>query len=259
MRQSLSERVAQLSLELGRQEGEPIEVIYSRLYREHFGRVARLSEDARMKAVFEKVRALCADGAIDPETYIAGNMWALGPWAKANPRIGFQPNHLCGENALRRYHAYLGRISRRFRNAKHTANHAHTNAGALRTALLLGEMDVGEEFVAQYRMTRSTDLDKAIDRADPNPFWRQVHARTSPGYHVACSAFGTGAVVRELTFAQLRAAAAIADQYQHGLADRIGFREFTWTEFAKLIRRVIGPVAPRKSFDLEGVPGVLWH
>lgn len=251
--------MARLGREIGRPEGEPVEVVYARLYREHFGRAPRFSDPVRMKPAFEKLQALCADGAIDPETYIAGNMWALQRWVKANPRIGFQPSHLSGENALRRYHAYLGNISRRLRHARHEGTHGHTNAGALRCDLFLGELDVGEEFVATYLLDRSKDLAAAVKRALPNSTWREVQAGRAPGYHRACSAFGTKQLAVEREFARLRAAYSIAERYRPGLSDRIGFTRFTWVSFARLIHRLVGGPKPRESFDFDDVPGVAWH
>lgn len=212
-----------------------------------------------MKLAFDKLRTLCADGAIDLETYIAGNIWALKAWALANPRIGFQPSHLSGENALRRYHAYLGNISRRLRHARHEGTHGHTTAGAIRRDLFLGELDVGEEFVAEFLRSKSTDLDAAIKAAQPNATWREVTTGKAPGYHVACSALGTGALAKEREFARLRAAYSIAERYRPGLADSISFTRFSWESFARLIRRLVAVPKARADFDFEDVPGVAWR
>jgi hypothetical protein len=186
-------------------------------------------------------------------------MWALKRWALANPRIGFQPSHLSGENALRRYHAYLGNISRRLRHARHEGTHGHTTAGAIRRDLFLGELDVGEEFVAEHLRTKSLDFDAAIEAAQPNATWRDVQAGKAPGYHRACSALGTGALANEREFARLRAAHSIAERYQFGLADSIGFTRFTWPAFARLMRELVGSNKPRNDFDFDNVPGVAWR
>lgn len=108
-------------------------------------------------------------------------------------------------------------------------------------------------------LSKSLDLTAAIERALPNATWREVIAGRAPGYHRACSTLGTTKVPKEREFARLRAACSIAEQYQHGLADRIGFTEFSWPAFAKLIRRVVGKTRPRETFDFDDVPGALWR
>ena len=63
---------------------------------------------------------------------------------------------------------------------------------------------------------------------------------------------------REKRIASLRAAVAVANSFQAGLADRVGVTEFSWTALADLIVRTFAPPEPAK-FDLTGIPGGLWR
>lgn len=255
---SLSEHVADLASSLTSAEPESAEAVYTRLFRETFGKKPFIDHE-RHRSTIARVAKSCADQGIDLETYIAGNLWAMKRWAEANPRIGFQPTHLSGENALRRYHAYLGRLSRRFRHAKHEATAGESPASFLRRQLFLGEYAVAEHFVAAYVASGEADWKAAVLGADPNQHWLALEERDRSAYQRACGLFGTSQYRREREFARLRAAAALAETYQHGLADRIGFTSFEWADFAKLVRRIVGAPKPTSAPDLAEVPGVAWH
>lgn len=253
---SLSERVADLAA-LAPSASESIDVIYTRLFREAFGRKPFIA--SRQRTVLERVERDCAANGTDVETHIAGNLWAMSRWVAANPRIGFQPMHLCGENALRRYHAYLGRLARRFRHARHDGSTGETPAANLRRQLFLGEYSVGEEFTARFMQDGCADWDGCVRDADPNRDWLALERGKESHYHRACNLFGAPQLRVEREYARLRAAAAIAETYQHGLADRIGFTHFTWQSFAELVRRVVEPREKSRVTELAEVEGLAWH
>lgn len=256
---SLSEHIAQLAKSRHAGEAgapETPEALYVRLCREATGQTPRLVTD-RQRAVFTAVVKSCAEQGIDLATYIAGNIWALRRWLATHTRIGFQPTLLSGENALRRYHAYLGHLSRHFKRARHGANVGETPAATFRRQLFLGEFAFGEAFVAQFLAFGEATVASAIEEADPNEKWLGLETQRKSAYHAACVLFGAKGLKLERECARLNAAAAVAETYQHGLADRIGFTEFTWLGLARLIKRLV-PTRTRERVELSDVEGAVW-
>lgn len=257
-KRSLSELLAEAEVTLDDvRDGESVEETYTRLHQEFFGRRPRHGASARHAKAFETVRNLPPE--IDRETYIAGNMWAMQAFAKESP-YGFQPMMLSGERAMRRYHAYLGQMRRRFRHGRHTAKTSHTERGRLRRELFETEHEIAEWFVSARVAGKQTTWSDAVSYVNPGAVWTAAH-KGGPvdTYHRLCSVFGTQAVPREAVYATLRVACAIAEQYEHRLADRIGVRVFDWPAFADLVARIL----PSQNddvvaCDLVGVEGRTW-
>ena len=256
---SLTERLAEFQLALTDERPESFTSTYARVYRETFGRPCRMSR--RHAALFDRCVELCQKNAIDPATYIAGNMWAMRKWVESNPRIGFQPTHLSGENAWRRYHAYTRHLDRTLRHAKHNPLAGRTDAAKARLAVFVGELRVAEEFVAHFLSRNGAAWPDAIAEADPNVTWRSAQSYSTGGgsddeFHRLSRLFGSK-LARECEFATLRAAAYLAESYQRGLADRIGYSQFDWHSFARLVRRLVN-VKPARVSELADVEGVTW-
>lgn len=255
---SLSELLFAAEREIDTQrDRETVEDTYRRLYRDFFGRAPRHGQSVMHERGFDAVKALPDD--VDRETYIAGNMWAMRDFANAS-RFGFQPMMLSGERAMRRYHAYLGRLRRRYRCGKHTSNNTSNELGKVRRQLFEGEHAVAEWFVAGRVAGRVERWEDAVAYVSPSDVWTAAHGygpkRT---YHRLCTTVGTRRLAAECAYATLRAASAIAEQYQHRLADRIGVRGFDWGAFADLIQTTVQPRAGGDAPDLTEVSGKAWR
>jgi len=256
---SLAERLAEAAPKPDRPES--FALTYARVYRETFGRPWRESRGA--ERVFDRCVEVCRAHGIDHETYIAGNMWALQPWVKNNPRIGFQPTHLSGEKAWRRYHAYVRHLERRLRHAKHGVLTGRTDAARVRDALYVGELSVAEEYVSRFVSGSKCPWSEAIESADPNVTWRSAQPYLTGGgrtdeFHRISALFGRNELVHELEYATLRAAVYLAETYQTGLSTRVGFMRFDWTSFARLVRRITRVKPESEALDLASVKGVTW-
>lgn len=256
---SLAERVVEFQAALTDAQPESFGTAYARVYRDTFGRPWRRND--RHAALFDRLAALCRKHAIDPATYIAGNMWAMQAWVKAFPHIGFQPTHLSGDKAWRRYHAYVRHLDRSLRHARHDPLAGRTAAAKARLALYVGEMSVAEEFVARFLAGEGSDWSTSVTATEPNETWRSVQPYLAGGsddeFHRLSNLFGSG-LAREREFATLRSAAYLAELYQSGLASRVGFSTFDWSSFARLVERVVH-VKPRSTAPaLADVEGVSW-
>lgn len=263
--QTLARAVAELEQSLAVADTigqEPIEQTYDRIHREVFGRPSRRRDSERNRAAFSAVLAHCLREDYDVATYIAGGMWAMRPWVDNNPRIGFQPQHLLGEKAERRYHAYRGQQQRRYRRQRiDAAKTSTTGAGELRRQLYLGEFAVAEVYVtSRVAGERHTWEDAQLEVRETIPaLWSAAYAPTKhpDQYAKLALAFGAYGVNKELLLARLRAARDIANAYRPGLADQIGFRAFRWEALADLLARMF-PVQDRPNLDLSDVPGAQW-
>jgi len=256
---SIAERLHALEASIDEaDEDETVEEAYARLYQEFFGRKPRLGKSVQHARAFERVRELTSSGDIDASTYIAGNMWAMRDYADKLP-YGFQPSMLSGEKALRRYHAYLGHLRRRYRHGRHSGKNTHTERGRLRRQLFEAEHEIAEWFVAGRIDGGDGTWDEAVDYVNPGPEWRAANGnRGGATYHKLCAVFGTKGLARERELATLRAACAIAEQHQHRLADRIGASAFDWPAFARLLQRILPKPEPVASADLSEIPGRTW-
>lgn len=257
---SLAERLADATPSPDREES--FATTYARVYRETFGRPWRPWQPKKADAIFDRVSELCRAHGIDAETYIAGNMWALRQWVTANPRIGFQPMHLSGDKAWRRYHAYVRQLARRLRHARHNALSGRTEAARIRDALYVGELMVAEEFVSRFVSQTTCSWAAAIEYAEPNATWRSMQPYLVSGgrddeFHRVKTVFGSN-FLREQEYATMRAAVYLAESYQTGLSTRIGFTRFDWTSFARLVARLQRVAPVETDVDLVGVKGVAW-
>lgn len=255
---SLAERLAAAAPKPD--DPESFAATYARIYRETFGRPWRPHK--RAEVIFDRCVEVCRANGIEPETYIAGNMWAMRAWAEANPRIGFQPTHLSGDKAWRRYHAYVGHLSRSLQHARHHALSGRTDAARARSALYAGELSVAEEFVSRFVSGKPCPWSEAIEHGDPNVTWRSVQPYLAGGgrddeFHRVRTLFGHS-LLREQEYATLRVAVYLAESYRTGLSARIGFTRFDWTSFARLIVRLQHTAPAKPVADLVGVKGVTW-
>lgn len=262
-RRSLTEQVAVLEATITTTRPETLPEIYDRLHREILGKRSRRTLSSRNADVFDRVAAYLLAHSMDAATYIAGNMWAMKPWVENNPDIGFQPSHLQGDNAMRRYHAYLGKQSRRFRQQRHTGETSGTLLADLRQRLYLGEFDVASAYVQAYVADGSADWDAAITEAKPGLDWLAVESqgegRRAARYSDLSAQCGAFRLRTEKNLTRLQAACAVAQSYEHDLAHRIGARPFTWESFAQLIAYHYPIPLDTVSEDLDGVVGSVWH
>jgi len=263
-RRSLPEQIAELEETIAAPRDETIQEIYDRLHREILGTRSRRTRSARNSDSFVAVESYLLAHDIDVATYIAGNMWAMKPWVEKNREIGFQPLHLQGENALRRYYAYQGKQSRRFRQQRHTGQTSGTLLADLRQNLYLAEFEVGLAYVRAYVADGAADWQEAIAEAKPCMEWLAVEAqgqgRRAKLFAELSAQFGSLRLRTEKNLVRMKAACAVAESYEHDLAFRIGARPFTWDSLAQLLARLFPlSILDPASSDLRGVEGVRWH
>lgn len=262
-RRSLTEQIAQLTTTVAAPREESIQQTYDRLHREILGTRSRRTLTARNEDAFAQVTSHLIAQGHDAATFIAGNMWAMKPWVEKNQDIGFQPVHLQGENAERRYFAYLGKQSRRFRQQRHTGQTSGTLLADIRQKLYLAEFEVGMAYVRAYVDDGAADWQEAIVEAKPCMEWLAVESqgqgRRANGFAELNSQFGALRLRTEKNLVRLQAAAAVAESYEHDLSHRIGARPFEWESFARLLARLFPILDTVSSADLRGVEGVAWH
>lgn len=262
-RRSLTEQVAVLVATNSVTRTETLPEIYDRLHREVLGLRSRRTMSVNNADVFDRVAAFLLVHDMDAVTYIAGNMWAMKPWVEKNKHIGFQPTHLQGDNAMRRYHAYLGKQTRRFRQQRHTGQTSGTLLADLRQSLYLGEFDVAMDYVQAYVADGSADWQTSIKNVQPGLDWLAVETqgagRRAKRFSELSSRFGAFRLRTEKNLVCLQAACAIAESYSHDLAHRIGARPFTWESFAKLIARLYPKIVNTVFTDIDEVEGAVWH
>jgi hypothetical protein len=265
-RLSIAELASGLESTFTAQREETLQQIYDRLHREIFGTRSRRTLSARNQDAFARVTSHLIAQDIDPATFVAGNMWAMKPWVEKNEHIGFQPTHLQGEKADRRYHAYKGHQSRRFRQQRHTGQTSGTLVADLRQNLFLAEFEVGLAYVRAFVADGVDDWQAAIEEAQPNPDWLAVvtegSGRRAKRYAELSAAVGALRLRGERQLAQLRAACAVAESYEHDLAHRVGARPFSWRGLAELLARLF-PVEDENrdimSRSESAVDGLVWH
>lgn len=262
-RESLAEMLARTEALLAQPEQETLQKAYDRLHREIFGSRSKRTASKRNEDIFAALFARLRREEIDFTTYVAGNMWAMKPWVEQNPRIGFQVNHLSGERAMRRYHAYKNRQRRRYRQARHTGQTGGTSASTARQRLYQGEFEVGLEYVRAFIADGVNDWRAAVEAVQPNADWKAACGDGSKGrqYHELCLVLGTQRLRAEVERARLRAACDVADHYEYGLSQRVGVNGvFSWRGLAALLARLF-PLEARFSdpVSLKQVEGVEWH
>ena len=262
---SLTEQLAGLEAVIAAPREETLQQIYDRLHREILGTRSRRTLSNRNQDAFARVATLLIARAYDPPTFVAGNMWAMKPWVEKHPEIGFQPTHLQGEKAERRYFAYRGRQARRFRQQRHTGETSGTLLADLRQQLYLGEFDVGLAYVRAYVADGSADWQEAIVEAKPGLDWIAVESqgqgRQARRFAELGTSFGELRLRTEKQIAEFKAACAVAESYEHDLAHRVGAGpRLSWPSFAELIARLYPlPALDTVSSGLKGLEGVLWH
>lgn len=264
---SLSEVLAahERSLEAPATDEARPEDTYDRLHREIFGRKSHRKDSYQNRHTFSKLLAFCLGQEVDLATYVAANMLSWQPWMQRYKSRAFRPTWLLGDKAKRTYHAYLARSNRRYNRGRlsvyeGTAFEHSSFIAELRRRLYLGEWDAAEDFVAAFVTWGRASWEDSVQRTEPCLEWRALQRGSGdPYYHDLCVRIGTTALQGERQFATLRVAADLAEKYQYGLSDRIGFRHFSWQSFAELIGRLFPRIERRCVPDLSGISGAEWH
>lgn len=239
----------------GFDDGATIESIYDALYRQYFDRPSPRRRTVRNDALFGRVRSLCLQHDVDPETYIAANMLGLRDWLSSRKDLSFQPTMLSGSKAWTRYRLHSLKVRQRFRHGRRDAFAWKTRFGRLRATLALEEQSVGEYYVRAAWSGVPIDWDSAIVHAQPEDVWQQFEVRHGREWTHWASLLGHERARQEKRLAQLRAARAVADSYRQGLSEDIAFTN--WSSLADLIAHDFEPPS-RMSVDFEGLPGELW-
>jgi len=259
-RRSLSSALADLDTRLAAPTEQNIEAVYDRLHRDIFGRRSTRKASDANHHLFSVVDAWCLREGVDATTYIAGNMWAMKPWVEKNSGVGFQPNHLSGDKAARRYHAYANRQRRRFSQRRHTGETSGVLTSDIRQNFVLGEYVVGLEYVRTFIADGDADWNAAIEEAQPPADWIALEVETNgKRNHELRAIFGTLRLRDEKTRAELRAACDVAEQYEHDLQHSLGLGHmFDWRSFAELLARLY-PLNGDTVSPISGVSGMEWH
>ncbi len=245
---------------------DPLEV-YAVLYEKHFGRrpSAAHLEAARTVRILYRVQAYCRASDIELAMYIGAQMRGMkkgGFPVRFGRSIGFQPNMLLGEKALRRYDIDVQKGRKRFQSPVENVHDSDTMVGKLMDLFTLDEMEVAEYFVHATLVGEDVTWGRAIKQTHPSEEWYGVDLveRGWPGTRALSALrqdFTHTVVFGCKEVGRLRAAVSIAAQVKPGLADRIGASVFEWPAFADMLLDRFGPKIRRPAPDLSGVSGEL--
>lgn len=233
------------------QDTYAIEDVYDQMYEQHFGRRSPRRRTPQNNALFSRVLALVLQEEVDLATWIAANMHGLKAFVRANPRIGFQPNMLLGEKAKGRYNAFIRATSRRMHRAKADAVNHKTQLGKMRNELFSAEVEVASYYVAAVLQGQVISWESATALFDLPEDWRALQRGAGARYEALVRQLGAQSIEREQRLVRLRAACAVARSYGNNVPDVVGFREFSWAAFARLMQR-LAPVVPAAEVR-EGV------
>lgn len=258
---SLSQRLVALR---DRLDSHPVLIgeIYDALYLKHFGVPSRRKRSTTNNLAFGRVFAWCLNHEVAVADYIAANMLLLRDRyplrAKSGRVINFTPGVLVGSKAEARYNGVLRRANSRHRQGTTDVFDAtETWLGRIRSNLFQAEYDVAEVFVSAHLDGRSPSWRDVSGDVETNQDWRDFYAGRGAFASVANS-YSRERAVTELMFAQLRAAWCVAEGVQHGLADRVGFSDFNWPDFSRLMCYVRDQRPKRERVDVTPHSGSSW-
>lgn len=252
--QSLAERLHDLRSQTDVRPDQ-LGKLYDRLFQQHFGRWPHRRTSLRDNTTFGRVFAWCLNHDVNPEDYISANMRLLGP------RLGrhsFRPNMLVGPRAESRYNGALGRANRRFgTGSQRVFLSRETWIGRIRTNLALSESEVADLFVSLALADDQITWDEASAMVTTSQDWRDYRAKTGC-WHKLVWQFGPDGAKREGLIASLTAAWQIAEKLRHGLGDCIGFVDFSWPAFVRILRHA--GFAPKRRSDTASLQGMrMWR
>ena len=229
--QSLAERLRDLKSQT---DVRPVEMgkLYDRLFQQHFGRWPHRRSSLKDNAMFGRVFAWCLNHDVNPEDYISANMRLLGPRLGRHP---FRPNMLLGPKAEARYNGAIGRANRRFGSGSQRAFLSReTWIGRIRTNLALSELEVADLFVSLSLAGDSITFEDASTMIQTSQDWQDYRNKTGCWSKLVWQ-FGPDGAKREGLIATLTAAWQIAEKLRHGLGDCIGFVDFSWSGFVRIL------------------------
>lgn len=266
-------------------EADSARAIFAALWEQHYGsdfffrrpdqlRTAKQRQYYRRAvAAAERAADTCRARGLDLATFITAQMdtfaamRARGEHAWIRRAKTFPVNWLSGKGALPRYRVYLTIAYRQMRRARADALDHCTTLGRLREQLAADEEAVAAEFCRAWRTDGTATWDASVAAVQPSDTWRAVTARQQAPvaavrqhYRRLRTRYGEARLVQEHRLATLRSAFALAETVQHGLPDRIGFTDWSWPSFARLLTRVVGPlphVTDRPVLD-GALGGRLW-
>jgi hypothetical protein len=224
-----------------------------------------------LQTALPKAVTLCQEHDLDFGIFVTAQIHGFEAakkkgWLKYAPK--YMPmNWLSGPKALERYRTY-GYVAKTLYNGvqAHTLD-GRTPLGKLREALVHGMETVAEEYFYVWRTLGSADWTATIGATNPNKDWRAVYERGNAKLHGIRThyrelrkVYGDEALDREQRLASLRVAHALAEQTQHGLADRIGITKWSWESFTRLLVRIAGPwpTETQRPTMAPQLGGALW-
>ena len=271
---SLAERLSEAAVAVRDTSSlRPIEV-YAALYEQHWGVAPQVRKEWTQDRVLW-CEDYCTQKGYDFAVWVTAQMHMMKLFierqrkTKGKENFGFQANMLLGEKAEYRYGVFVRRANRIHRLARDDAFKLSTFFGQLRSALYESELAVAEYYVAQYVFAGEADWDESASCVAVDPWWlaftgkltgealQSQYPDTHAWYVRLRWGHGAGFFGTEVRFAQLQSAAALANTYRPGLADRIGFNKFSWEELARLLRRLF-PFRKGNAADLPALGGVQW-
>ncbi|KKM20128.1 hypothetical protein LCGC14_1648670 [marine sediment metagenome] len=261
-RPSLSEALADVEKNAS-VRGQNIVEVYRRLYEKHFDRRITIPATVRNTSIFKQVVKLCEEEHVDLRTWITAQMHGMKMWLEseeANPRrIGFMVNMLVGANARKRYNTYIRWATKRYGQAIESSFDSFTVEGQFRAGITGEDERLGAYICGLTIAGEKADLNEVIKEVAPTLDWyalfraiplsvkscedRAALARASVLVHQHGEEF----LKETKVLVRLRAAAAVAERYIHGLP-----------VLARLCARSLARARAQTS-NLEDVPGILWR
>jgi hypothetical protein len=227
-------------------KGLSLQEIYDSLYQRHFGKKSPRRDNDKNRKSFTRLREFLDKNGLDAATFITANMVGMQKWVERNPRVGFQPNHLSGNNAAGRYNAYVRASNRRLHRATADAFDYKTPLGRLRSELYRSEFRTARLFVASHLAGVSCSWDNAAKKAEVTSTWKAVQ-KIGASYWGLVNRFGKPTLDAEVKRMRISAAASLCEAYQSGLSTRVGFSRFSWEALADLLKRLF-PLPQGEAF-----------
>lgn len=237
-----------------------IAVLYCELLAKHYGRNLRANvvrSNRKMASALEWVSHYCEDNRIDPALYVTAQMHSMKPFLDRQRAGGgritlFMPNMLRGDNAVRRFEAFIVNSRRHFKEASTDSFDRETEWGLVLAATRAEEVEVAEDYVSRVVAGETTTWTEVADSMVRHPLWTGLNRAELETTRLLERQFGSGAFLI-LPLVRLRVANAVASLYDWRYPRLIGVSgPFDWKPFAELMReRHARPVAAPKPAPLR--------
>lgn len=250
---------------------DPVE-LYARLHEQYFGRrpSKRSLDTPRVRKTLHGLVPFCANAGVSIALYIGAQMHAMRMHGVHLKRVkgrvlGFQVNMLVGWRAMERYHIDESKAVGRFHTTNAMVFSRRGFIGEVLERLSLGEIAVGEYFIAAAVSGTPVTWSEAIVRTFPDKMWCAFNCvLRDSGNDSLWTQYLRSSRIETLRkcwqVAVLQSAVFVTNGYRTGLAERVGLRgEFTWKGLAEFLLRTFGVREKAEALTLpRGIGELKW-